>query len=572
METQSSKDGMKKWHTLQHNGIAFPPDYRARGISIGICGEKYALTAAQEELVYAWAKKKDTHYVSDPLFESNFLIDLRSLLPSRFESIRKISEIDLTNAYDLVDEENKLKELEKERIKNLPREERKNISRLKRAERERLKLIYGQAIVDGVTVDIANWLVEPPGLFMGRGQHPMRGRWKPRVQTQDVVLNLGENAEVPEGNWKAIVSDHSSTWLATWIEKLTGKRKYMWLHDSSALRQNNDMEKYDKANLLDRHIDEVNKEIATRMIESNDLKQKKIATVCYLISKLAMRVGDEKDPDEADTVGASTLRVEHIRFPIHQGVKTIEFNFLGKDSVPWQKILPIDSQDTEALFENIEFFMKGKKPQDQIFDGITSGKVNSFLRTIGKRNVPGLTAKVFRTYIATKIVKESLASPSIAVNKSSSEIKKIYVAKTANLVAAITCNHKKGIDVNNPTSKKAMESFQNSVQKKEEAIRKIKNDIALQKWKTDLQKKRLLDRLEKIETTLRLQRETRDYNLGTSLRNYIDPRVFRSWMIHVDLDWKKLFTATLQRKFKWVETYSNRELQNFLPTIQESKG
>lgn len=572
METQSSKNGMKKWHTLQHNGIAFPPDYRARGISIGICGEKYALTAAQEELVYAWAKKKDTHYVSDPLFESNFLIDLRSLLPSRFESIRKISEIDLTNAYDLVDEENKLKELEKERIKNLPREERKNISRLKRAERERLKLIYGQAIVDGVTVDIANWLVEPPGLFMGRGQHPMRGRWKPRVQTQDVVLNLGENAEVPEGNWKAIVSDHSSTWLATWIEKLTGKRKYMWLHDSSALRQNNDMEKYDKANLLDRHIDEVNKEIATRMIESNDLKQKKIATVCYLISKLAMRVGDEKDPDEADTVGASTLRVEHIRFPIHQGVKTIEFNFLGKDSVPWQKILPIDSQDTEALFENIEFFMRGKKPQDQIFDGITSGKVNSFLRTIGKRNVPGLTAKVFRTYIATKIVKESLASPSIAVNKSSSEIKKIYVAKTANLVAAITCNHKKGIDVNNPTSKKAMESFQNSVQKKEEAIRKIKNDIALQKWKTDLQKKRLLDRLEKIETTLRLQRETRDYNLGTSLRNYIDPRVFRSWMIHVDLDWKKLFTATLQRKFKWVETYSNRELQNFLPTIQESKG
>jgi DNA topoisomerase-1 len=572
METQSSKNGMKKWHTLQHNGIAFPADYRARGISIGICGEKYALTAAQEELVYAWAKKKDTHYVSDPLFESNFLIDLRSHLPSRFESIKKISEIDLTNAYDLVDEENKLKELEKERIKNLPREERKNISRLKRAERERLKLIYGQAIVDGVTVDIANWLVEPPGLFMGRGQHPMRGRWKPRVQTQDVVLNLGENAEVPEGNWKAIVSDHSSTWLATWIEKLTGKRKYMWLHDSSALRQNNDKEKYDKANLLDRHIDKVNKEIVTRMIESNDLRQKKIATVCYLISKLAMRVGDEKDPDEADTVGASTLRVEHIRFPIHQGVKTIEFNFLGKDSVPWQKILPIDSQDTEALFENIEFFMRGKKPQDQIFDGITSGKVNSFLRTIGKRNVPGLTAKVFRTYIATKIVKESLASPSIAVNKSSSEIKKLYVAKTANLVAAITCNHKKGIDVNNPTSKKAMESFQNSVQKKEETIRKIKNDIALQKWKTDLQKKRLLDRLEKIETTLRLQRETRDYNLGTSLRNYIDPRVFRSWMIHVDLDWKKLFTATLQRKFKWVETYSNRELQNFLPTIQESKG
>ena len=28
-----------------------------------------------------------------------------------------------------------------------------------------------------------------------------------------------------------------------------------------------------------------------------------------------MRVGDEKDPDEADTVGAITLRKEHISFP-----------------------------------------------------------------------------------------------------------------------------------------------------------------------------------------------------------------------------------------------------------------
>ena len=27
----------------------------------------------QEELVYFWAKKKDTHYVRDPIFQSNFL-------------------------------------------------------------------------------------------------------------------------------------------------------------------------------------------------------------------------------------------------------------------------------------------------------------------------------------------------------------------------------------------------------------------------------------------------------------------------------------------------------------------
>ena len=53
---------------------------------------------------------------------------------------------------------------------------------------------------------------------------------------------------------------------------------------------------------------------------------------------------------------------------------------------------------------------------------------------------------------------------------------------------------------------------------------------------------------------LELQKDTRDYNLGTSLRNYIDPRVMKSWLEYVNLDWKKMYTSTLQRKFKWVES------------------
>ena len=64
---------------------------------------------------------------------------------------------------------------------------------------------------------------------------------------------------------------------------------------------------------MEKYINKIQSEIIKRM-SSKDINQKKIATVCYLISKLAMRVGDEKDPDEADTVGASTLRVEHIKF------------------------------------------------------------------------------------------------------------------------------------------------------------------------------------------------------------------------------------------------------------------
>ena len=553
-----------KWTDLEHNGVAFPPEYVQRGINVKILGEIFFLNREQEELIYAWAKKKDTHYVKDPVFQGNFLSDFKKLLPERFTSVRNIDEIDMTEAFSLVDKELKIKENEKIRIKSLTRDERRRISQEKKLEKEKLKAIYGKAKIDGIEVDVANWLVEPPGIFMGRGLHPLRGRWKPRVTPKDVTLNLGQDASAPEGPWKAIVHDHYSTWLASWIENLTGKRKYVWLHDSSYLRQDNDKAKYDTAKKLEYYISDIEKEIINQMLNSKDVTRKKIATVCYLIYKLAMRVGDEKDTDEADTIGASTLRVEHLKFPKLGDKVQIEFNFLGKDSVPWQKTLEISSPDTKALYENLLFFMKGKNKSDEIFEDITSSKVNKFLRSIDKENVPNLTAKVFRTCIATAIVKQHLSEPILKVNKNESEFKKVYVAKIANLQAAITCNHKKGIDPKNPASKKAWEKFEQSLENKKEKIKQLRMELKEKKWKTELQKLRKEQRVEKLEFQLRLQKETKDYNLGTSLRNYIDPRVFKSWCDYVDLDWTKIYTSTLQRKFKWIEQYSKSDLKKYL--------
>jgi DNA topoisomerase I len=557
----------RKWMTLEHRGVAFPPEHQPRGITISVGGERLPLGQEQEELVYSWAKKKDTHYIRDPVFQSNFLRDFKKLLPEEFHGISSITDFDLSEAYILIDQEKRMKEAEIERTRNLPKDEKKKIRLAKKSEMDRLKSLYGKAIVDGVEVDVANWLVEPPGLFMGRGQHPLRGRWKPRITPTEVILNLGEDAPVPEGNWKRIVHDHSSTWLATWIERLTGKRKYVWLHDSSSLRQNNDKEKYDKASRLERHIGRVQREIINRMLRSRDVNQRKISTVCYLIFKLAMRVGDEKDPEEADTVGATTLRVEHITFKEENAnQRFIEFNFLGKDSVPWQKTIKVDSEDTEGLYNNLRMLMRGKERASQIFDGITSSRVNTFLRSIDSNNLPGLTAKVFRTFITTNVVRETLASPPFnRVNKRASEAEKIYAVKIANLHAAITCNHKKGIDPRNPASIKALEKFKGSVAKKEEIIRRLRSELDERRWKTETQKKRIEDRLERAEMHLKLQRETRDYNLGTSLRNYIDPRVIAAWLVRVELDWKKVYTATLQRKFRWVEEYDRDELKSFYP-------
>ncbi len=56
-----------------------------------------------------------------------------------------------------------------------------------------------------------------------------------------------------------------------------------------------------------------------------------------------------------------------------------------------------------------------------------------------------------------------------------------------------------------------------------------------------------------LEIRVKTMKETKDYNLGTSLRSYIDPRVFHRWGEKVEFDWKSYYAKTLQRKFAWVD-------------------
>jgi Eukaryotic DNA topoisomerase I, DNA binding fragment. len=74
-----------KWKTLQHNGILFPPVYEAQGIKIKIKGDSVNLNLNQEEMVYQWAKKKDTSYAQDKVFQKNFTADFAKTLDSKFK-------------------------------------------------------------------------------------------------------------------------------------------------------------------------------------------------------------------------------------------------------------------------------------------------------------------------------------------------------------------------------------------------------------------------------------------------------------------------------------------------------
>ncbi|MHB1907726.1 MAG: DNA topoisomerase I [Nitrososphaerales archaeon] len=518
-EQIKSSSRKKQWTTLSHNGIVFPEPYKSdpRTNTLIIKGDKINMTVDQEEMAVAWAKKIGTPYVEDPVFQSNFLSYFLKLFPPKYKDA-KINDIVFPTLPEKV-------ELTKEQKKALAQERKK-----KRLE---LKEKFGYAIVDGVKTEIANWMVEPPGLFMGRGLHPLRGSWKPRVLEEDVTLNLDENAPNPDPQRKwNIVHQPDCMWIACWTDRLSEKVKYVWLHDSSSLRQMRDKGKYEKAKKLEKDIKKVEAYILKEM-RSKDIKQRKISTACFLIYRLAMRVGDEKDEDEADTVGASTLRVEHLIFP---GGNTIDFDFFGKDYVRWQKRLEV-SPSENIVIQNLKEFCKGKGPEALIFDGITSRHVNEFF---GKAS-PGLTAKVFRTFLATRVVKEYLKEHD-SFPKETPEYEKIHEARLANYEAAVKCNHKRTIP----------KTFEQSLQKKKDKLKELEANTP----KTDKQKEKLKQRIAKLKRQIELTEQTRDYNLNTSLRNYIDPRVFKTWADRIGLDWKVLYTSTLQRKMAWVDGIS----------------
>ncbi|MCX8202180.1 MAG: DNA topoisomerase I, partial [Candidatus Caldarchaeum sp.] len=211
-------------------------------------------------------------------------------------------------------------------------------------------------------------------------------------------MNLSPDSPKPPGNWKDIVWEPDKMYVAKWEDKLTGKIKYVWFSDSAFLKQNREKEKFKKAEALGKQISKIEEHIL-KNLDSKDEKRRKIATVCWLILGPNMRVGDEKDPDEADTVGAITLRREHIKI---EG-DTLHFDFLGKDSVRWVKSM----KAPPSVIRNVNECMKTCK--EYLFEGVDSKKVSRFL----SEKMPGLTAKVFRTWRCTKTLREELAKSGV---------------------------------------------------------------------------------------------------------------------------------------------------------------
>ena len=423
-------------NSLQHNGI-FVPAYDYKDFIVKIQGKTVKLTEKTEPMAVAWERRNLSTTIPPPdtVFRRNFMKEFLGRLQqenpneaflgafsskylANVDDPQLNNEIDFTQIKNFILQEKAAKEAITKEVKKQQAEERK-------AKRLEFKEKYGYAIVDGQKLELANWTSEPSCLFAGRGDHPQRGKWKDGPKEEDIILNLPKDKDGkllvprPQGNWKDIVWEPSKMYVAKWEDKLTGKIKYVWFSDTAFLKQNREKEKFQKAETLGKQIKQIEAHIL-KNLGDKDVNRRKVATVAWLILVPNMRVGDEKDPDEADTVGAITLRKEHIKIV----GDTLHFDFLGKDSVRWVK----EYKAPPEVIKNIEYFSKTSK--EYLFEGIDSKHVSRFL----SEKMPKLTAKVFRTWRCTKTVKEELEKS--GVTKDDPDYKKSFAAKMANFKVA----------------------------------------------------------------------------------------------------------------------------------------
>lgn len=110
-----------------------------------------------------------------------------------------------------------------------------------------------------------------------------------------------------------------------------------------------------------KHIDRIRKDYNAEM-KHEVMANRQRATAVYLIDKFALRAGNEKGDDEADTVGCCSLKYEHVTL---KPPNIVIFDFLGKDSIRFYDEVEVEPQ----VFKNLKIFKKAPKGEgDEIFD------------------------------------------------------------------------------------------------------------------------------------------------------------------------------------------------------------
>lgn len=257
----------------------------------------------------------------------------------------------------------------------------------------------------------------------------------------------------------------------------------------------------------------------------------------------------------------------------------IDFDFIGKDSVPFKKSFEI-SEDAYVLLQDI---IADKKSYEKVF-GVTSNDVNKFIQQV----VDEGSAKLFRTAMGTKTATEVLQK--IEIDPNATVDQKLAAFNKASLEISTMLNHKKGVSKSfNAQLDKADENLKNAKAKLTKTKKQVKTELekiqksmeaakkALDPERRKIQMQKLAERKAKQQAKLvkaeaavtkakakkDFKNATKDVALNTARNSYFSPRVVVSWAKHNNVPIGKIYSKAQLSKFDWAMDTSEDYYLNY---------
>ena len=140
------------WNTLVHNGLYMYPDYKLQKGYVMYKKKKINISKDLEEALMIY---KNTNYIKDNVFKNNFLSSIKNLLPEQCKHISQINELQIPILHKM-----------KCNI-NIPEK-------------------YKYCTINGRKEYLERYVSEPAFIFIGKGNHCLRGTYKPRIIQKNI--------------------------------------------------------------------------------------------------------------------------------------------------------------------------------------------------------------------------------------------------------------------------------------------------------------------------------------------------------------------------------------------------
>jgi DNA topoisomerase-1 len=454
-------DGRKRWTTLSHRGVAFPVvgnTYKKKNTPpspvLVTTPNRATVALALEAKValFDYLRKGGTNrsFMGKEIYARNFWDDwsTKLLTPKQRSVLGTFARCDLTAAAAAAAAAGAATKTattsEAEATKSV-------------AER------HGFATVDGSRVPLISWMVDRPGVFVGRTKHArLTGRIRRPVTASDVTINVGEGKPAPSAprgqRWGAVVHDPTVDWVASWRDPLTQTMKYTRLASRAASEQTAAHDRFDQARTFnDKDLSNLRARVVAVLKDPNvTLPQQQVFACIWLITELGLRVGSGGHRGLAamgGAYGATTLLTRHVSLIGRGGVR---LDFPAKDGVRYTRTLKCHGRSEGShvgdicTSEYLSRYLKVRIASD-VGGGATRGggalfpdvPSSSLINDALTASIPtrAISAKVIRTARASAIFEATIDRLNPGDHWSKADVQ--LALRIANARVALFCNHRK---------------------------------------------------------------------------------------------------------------------------------